>query len=376
MRNHYYYNDYENEYTIRKASENSYLPVNEKILDLIRLFKSSFRMSFLFSGVALDQFELYAPEMLDSYKNLLNTGCVGLLSGTYSNSFGPLPHYLLYDKQLVLQQERIRLLFGKEPTPFPGRHLQYSGNANLEISLVSDSRESNDVIYSGLSSKRHCDWPVTSEKLMKILNDEMSNNDIINIFIPYSISGVCQNLNTNLLEFLETFPSAVFSKSDYVFGNSSEITGHFYQDLSIDNAQVKNHKKNIKLFYPACNEMQLNAFDKLYSCSKKIEKCNDPGIIKDWLYLQSCDHFYFMNPLLYEESESCGVNIPYDSPYFAYINYMNILMDFSYRLKKWSDDNNEDQKDLYCKTEKISKDKLNSTALRRVKKLSMGKCDK
>ncbi len=83
------------------------------------------------------------------------------------------------------------------------------------------------------------------------------------------------------------------------------------------------------------NDLQKDAFEKLYSLRDKLELCNDRVINKDWLYLQSRDHFYFMDPDLYEDNSSSSLIVPYDSPFFAYLNYMNILDDFSVRLTRW-----------------------------------------
>jgi alpha-amylase len=369
MNNHYYYDDYENEFNIMKTSEQSYLPANKILLDLIHYYKGAFKMSFLFSGVVLDQFELYAPEMLVNYKVLLSTGCVYLLSGTYSNSFGPLSNNLLYDNQLKLQKERIKLLFGKEPINFPDRNLQYSGVGNQGIRISSGDRKLNDVISMGFSSGDHYELFNNREKLVKALNTCGNNNCVVDIFIPYNIAGDCQSTNRGLLEFLESFPSVVLSKSDFTFANPSEIGDYLLPSLSDDQMDTKNHKNN-ESFYESCNEMQIDAFEKLYSYSEKIKMCDDLSINKDWLYLQTCDHFYFMNPILYEENEFYRIFLPYDSPYFAYINYMNILTDYSDRLEIWFNNHDKDQKCIYNKIAKVDKYEQGSTSLWRTKKLA------
>jgi alpha-amylase len=367
MKNHYYYNDYENEFNIKSIFEKSYLPVNRILLDLIHYSKKDFKVAFLFSGVVLDLFELYAPEMLYSYKALADTGCVEFLSGTYSNSFGPLTCKKEYDNQVNQQKARIESIFGKVPLSFPGSDLN-NFNYSLTypaIKVLSGNRKLNDSILYTSHRKNQDDWLFRPEKMARLLN--IRGNDTINLFIPYDMFGDSQYKKAGITNFLESFPVEVLSKSDYTFGLPSEKGEDFRSGLRIkDPSGIRD--KNSGLFYATCNEMQIDAFEKLYSYSEKIEKCNDPSIIKDWLYLQTCDHFYFMDPFLYEESESHRMFIPYDSPYFAYINYMNILMDFSDRLEKWLGDYDKGQKGFYGKIEKTDNKKRVPISLRRIEK--------
>ena len=50
---------------------------------------------------------------------------------------------------------------------------------------------------------------------------------------------------------------------------------------------------------------------------------------KDWKYLQASDHFYYMSTKFFTDGAYHAYYNPYESPYDAYINYMNVLSDFS-----------------------------------------------
>ncbi len=330
MDNHYYYDDYENEYLITRTSEKSYLPANKILIDLINYFKGSFKLSFMFSGVVLDQFELYAPEMINNFRSFISTGCVELLSGTYSNTFSSLINSLIYKNQLKLQREKVKQLFGSDPVALSFRKKSDPGYIKPGIRIFSDSRKSGSDVSLFISAKDLCNWSSVSERLVKVLNKDKENESIITIFIPYYISGSYMNLYSGLQEFLESFPSLVLSGSGYTFINPSEVV-NLLPVGTIDNK----HKKLTGYsgtIHGSVNKMQADAYEKLYSFDRSVENCNDPVIKKDWLYLQSGDHFFFMNSRLYKDSESIPVYIPYDSPYFAYINYMNVLKDFACRL--------------------------------------------
>lgn len=358
-KNHYYYDDYENDFYINKISEESYIPVNRILLDLIHYSKKEIKVSFLFSGIVLDLFELYAREILESYKTLIDTGCVELLSGTYSNSFGPLLSTKDYTSQVKLQKSRIISVFDRVPVSFPGRHLSYWNN-NLtypSIRIMPQNLNENDNISFRVGGKNQADWLLKPEKLVKLLNTFSEKGyNTINLFLPYYNFGVSPNKNRAIIEFLESFTIKVLSKSDFTFAVPSEVETDFKSRLNTESPPEITGKK-LESFYGSCNEFQSDAFEKLYSLREKIRKCDDPGIMKDWLYLQTCDHFHFMNPLLYEERESYGISLPYDSHFFAYINYLNILKDFSGRLEKWFGDHYINQKVFMSEPQKFTKQK-------------------
>jgi len=204
-------------------------------------------------------------------------------------------------------------------------------------------------------------------KLLRLLKTSREQgNDMVNLFVPYDIFRDSKNESTGILEFLESFPVEVISKSDYIFGIPSETEEDIKSGLQTElSGEISG--KNLELFYASCGELQKNAFEQLYSNSETIDKCNDHLINKDWLYLQSCDHFYFMNPVLYEGIDSNRILPPYDSHYFAYINYKNILMDFSYRLGNWFGDFDKNQKCYNGKITKVDKDIRDSIYSGRIK---------
>ena len=82
---HYYYDDYTNESVMRKIALKSYLPTNKLLLNLATKLDGKFKVAFSITGLALEQFALYAPEVIASFQELVKTGCVEFLSETYSH---------------------------------------------------------------------------------------------------------------------------------------------------------------------------------------------------------------------------------------------------------------------------------------------------
>lgn len=366
MSNHYYYTDYENQYIIEETSEKSYLPVNRILLDLILHYKGKFNISFLFSGVVLDQFKLYSPETLESFKTLVGTGNVGLLSGTYSNLFGPIKCSNEYYNQIELHKKKIKSVFGREPITFlPVDSFQNNWLLTYPgIRISAGNRKLVNAIISRISRKDQSEWLTNPERLVKFLNSlDENGNGRINLIIPYNCFGNSHNFNRQLIDFLEDFPHQVFSKSDYSFEIPSEKKHKERWDLFDSKPVVEAHK--YRQFLSTCNELQIDAYEKLYSFCEQVNRCDDPLIKKDWLYLQTSDHFQYMNPSLYEASVFKGVFIPYETPFFAYINYMNVLTDFSQRLEYWISSSEKNHKYFEFNTKEINYNALSVISLGR-----------
>jgi alpha-amylase/alpha-mannosidase (GH57 family) len=62
--------------------------------------------------------------------------------------------------------------------------------------------------------------------------------------------------------------------------------------------------------------------------------CQDEELKLKWLYLQTSDHFYYMCTKFFSDGDVHMYFNHYDSPYEAYINYMNVLSDFKIELEK------------------------------------------
>ena len=79
---HYYYDDFNNEEIIKDIARKSYIPANQAILEMIRKSDGRFKVAYSLSGVVLEQLQIYAPESIDSMKELAATGCVEFSSET------------------------------------------------------------------------------------------------------------------------------------------------------------------------------------------------------------------------------------------------------------------------------------------------------
>lgn len=213
--NHYYYNDYENEFNTRKISEESYMPVNRILSDLIHYSKGDFRVSFLFSGTILDLFELYVPEMLESFKDLLDTGCAELISGTYSNSFGPLMPDDEFNEQVRLQNRKLQSIFSKKP-PLPTVRDHYNYHNRIISPVVAIIPEHGDLYRNAqdISNDSYLyDLSSGPEKLVKLLTTDGDKYRIRSQYSCLTIFSAITDITKMSCSFLNNSPLEHFQNT-------------------------------------------------------------------------------------------------------------------------------------------------------------------
>jgi alpha-amylase len=364
---HYYYDDYLNESIMRKVADNCYIPANNVLFQIIKEYGSRFKVTFSITGIALDQFELYAPDVLESFKKLAKTGGVEFLAETYSHSLVSLKDRHEFEKQVKEHSQRTKEYFGLEPTVFRNTELIYSDeigamvndmgykamltegakhvlgwkspnyvyynalNPRLKV-LLKNFKLSDDIAFR-FSNKGWSEFPLTAEKYVSWLNKLDKKEEVINIFMDYETFGEHQWMDTGIFEFLKALPRMVFKKSNFSFNTPSEIASNLQPVAAINVIHPiswADEERDLTAWLG--NELQEDAFNKLYSLTDRINRCDDPKILKDWKYLQASDHFYYMSTKFFSDGEVHAYFNPYDSPYDAYINYMNILSDFTIRL--------------------------------------------
>jgi alpha-amylase len=364
---HYYYDDYTNESILRKVADKCYLPANKILLEMIRKHGGKFKVAFSISGVALDQFELYAPDVLESFKKLADTGSVEFLAETNAHSLAALKDRSEFEKQVNEHVRKVTELFGQKPTVFRNTELVYSDeigaivadmgfeamltegakhvlgwkspnylycnaiNPKLKI-LLKNYTLSDDIAFR-FSNKGWSEYPLTTEKYVSWLNKVDKKEETVNLFMDYETFGEHQWAETGIFEFLKNLPDAVFKLSKYSFSTPSEVARNL-QPVSAINVTFPiswaDEERDLTAWLG--NEMQQEAFNKLYELSSKISRVNDPKLEKDWNYLQVSDHFYYMCTKFFSDGAVHSYFNPYQSPYDAFINYMNILNDFIIRV--------------------------------------------
>jgi alpha-amylase len=209
----------------------------------------------------------------------------------------------------------------------------YCNAINPKLKILLKNYTLSDDIAFRFSNKGWSEYPLTTEKYVSWLNKVDKKEETVNLFMDYETFGEHQWVETGIFEFLKNLPDAVFKMSKYSFSTPSEVARNLQPVSAINvNYPISWADEERDLTAWLGNEMQQEAFNKLYELSGKISRVNDPKLEKDWNYLQISDHFYYMCTKFFSDGAVHSYFNPYQSPYDAFINYMNILQDIRKKL--------------------------------------------
>ena len=359
--NHYYYDDFQNEEIFHRISEKCYLPANRAIMEMIRKSGGKFKVAFSISGTALEQMEIYAPEVIDSFRELAGLGCVEFLAETYAHSLASIGDPEEFKAQVRMHTEKVKALFGVEPKVFRNTELIYSDDISelvyelgFEGMLTEGAKhvlgwKSPNYVYASairpqlkllLKNDRFSEdlsirfddhswkeYPLTADKYMSAISATAEGEKIINAFMNYEVLGSMHAADTGIFDFFKALPQYA-ERNDITFSLPSEI---FAQTRPVDSISVPypmswvDEEKDCSSWLG--NVLQQEAFRKLNEISERVRLCENRRIKQDWIYLQSSDHLYYMSTKHY------NLFSPYDNPYDAFNNYMNVLSDFILRVE-------------------------------------------
>ncbi len=363
-----YFDDEKNREICRKVARKCYLPATRLMLDLVNRHKGRFRLAYSLSGMILEQFEKYAPEVLNLFQRLAETGCVEFLTETYYHSLSFMYSREEFAEQVRLHQARIEQLFGQQPAIFRNTELVYNndlahfvegmgfrgtlcegadnmldsrspnviyappGARRLKL-LLRNYKLSDDIAFR-FSNRRWHDWPLTVGKFTKWVNQVDGKGDLVNLFLDYETLGEHQWEDTGIFRFLDRLPGELFKNRRNRFLTPSEAIDSFPAADEYDVPHMSSWADTERdLSAWLGNAMQSNALHELYRLEKEVKSLGDPQLLQDWRKIQTSDHFYYMCTKYFADGDVHKYFNPYDSPYDSYINYMNVLENLRARLK-------------------------------------------
>ncbi|MBQ8360859.1 MAG: glycoside hydrolase family 57 protein [Bacteroidaceae bacterium] len=362
-RDHYYYDDYENERSITDIAERSYIPSLTTLIEMAKSNNGNFKVALSLSGVGLEQLEIYAPRVVELLHELNETGCCEFLCEPYSHGLSSLANEECFREDVDRMRLKIKQMFGKEPKVFRNSSLIYSNEIGAMVAdmgfkgmltegakhvlgwksphylyhcaynnklklLLRDFKLSDDISLR-FNNSEWSEYPLFADKYIGWIADMPEEEQVINIFMELSALGISQPLSSNILEFLKALPICAKEKG-ITFSTPSEVIAKL---KSVDQVDVPypmswvDEERDISCWLG--NMMQREAFDKLYSVAERVHLCTDRRIKQDWSYMQASNNFRFMT------TKNTGIWLNrgiYDSPFDAFTNYMNILGDFISRV--------------------------------------------
>lgn len=363
---HYYYDDFLNDDIITRIAQRSYLPANNMLLEMIKQYGKSFKVAFSISGTALEQLEQYVPEFIDSMKELAATGCVEFLSETYAHSLSSLEDPDEFVAQVKSHDKKIYQLFGQHPKVFRNTELIYDDDISSMVQslgfkaaitdgakhilgwkspnyvyssatapklklLLKNSKLSDDITFR-FSNSEWDSYPLTADKYIDWIANLPQEEQIVNLFMNYETFGELQSRETGIFEFMKALPRFAAERG-IEFWTPSEVVSKLKSvgSLSVPYPMSWADEARDTSAWLG-NTLQKEAVKKLYSISERVRLCDDKRIKQDWNYLQASDHFFYMSTKHSEDGSVHSHYSPYDSPYMAFTNYMNVLSDFMIRV--------------------------------------------
>ncbi|MDR2119706.1 MAG: glycoside hydrolase family 57 protein [Tannerella sp.] len=359
---HYYYDDFQNEEIIRQIAERCYVPANRTLMEMIKSGGGRFKAAFSISGTALEQMEIYTPEVIDGFRELAKTGNVEFLTETYAHSLSSLGDMEEFKAQVALHRNKIYNLFGVYPGVFRNTELIYSDEISEVVyalgykGMLTEGAKhvlgwkSPNYVYTSITqpqlklllkndrfsediSIRFCnynwsEYPLTADRYMSWIASTPAEEQIINLFMNYDVLGSFHPAESGIFEFFRALPRFAEEKG-IGFALPSEVFALLKPVGSISVPYPMSwvdEEKDCSSWLG--NVLQQEAFGKINMISERVRLIEDRRIRQDWNYLQSSDHFYYMNTKHPGEKNFS----PYDNPYEAFNNYMNVLSDFIFRV--------------------------------------------
>ncbi|MFV0538441.1 MAG: glycoside hydrolase family 57 protein [Dysgonomonas sp.] len=357
---HYYYDDFANEDFMQQIAQVSFIPANRLLLDMIKETNGAFKVAFSISGVALDQMEIYAPEVIDGFKELADTGCVEFLSETQGHSLASLINPEEFKKQVKEHDDKIESLFGQHPKVFRNTELIFSDEiASLvydmgftgilmpgakrtlgwkspnyvyqsaeqpKLKLLLRNPKFSDDIATRFSNYEWSEYPLTADKFINWIASTPKEEQVINLFMNYEALGNFQKKSSGIFDFMRALPRFAAEKN-IGFATPSGVLAKMKPVDKISSMHPVSWVGEERDIFPWLgNTLQQEAFNKLYDIAERVSMSQSRRLLQDWTYLQSSDHFYYMG------TKNALPFSPYSSPYEAFNTYMNVLSDFKERV--------------------------------------------
>ena len=363
-KDHNYLDVSANRSIMQRVAAECYLPMNNLLLRLIKENEGAFKVTFSISGLAIEQFRSYTPEVLDSFRALAATGCVEFLAETYSHSLSSLISPEEFKREVEAHVALMKDEFGYTPTSFRNTELIYSDQIGEMVAgmgfkamlaegarhvlgwkspnfvyanaleqklrvLLRNYKLSDDIAFR-FSNQGWGEYPLTADKYAGWIADDNTTGEVINLFMDYETFGEHQKASSGIFDFVAALPKAMLSTGALQFGTVTETaaanqpTGVLYCTHAMSWAD---EERDVTAWLG--NELQNEAFGKLYALEEKVHTLNKKEFNYAWNFLKASDHFYYMATKWFSDGDVHSYFNPSDSAYSAFINYMNVLSDFA-----------------------------------------------
>lgn len=357
--------DQDNELIFHKIADKSYKPMNH-LLEKFLNDHPDFKMSLSITGTFIEQAEQFDPGILDSFRRLVDTGRVEILSETYHHSLAFFYDRNEFEAQVERHRQKIREVFGVETRVFRNTELAYNNElakwaddhgfngiiaegwddvlgwrspnyvyrpvntGNIKL-LMKNYRLSDDIAFR-FSDRGWADWPLTADKYHRWASTALEDAPLLNLFMDYETFGEHQWAEDGIFEFFEQFVRHWVSRPDQKFYTISEAIEANEPQGEISVTQTvtwADSERDLSAWLG--NNLQHEAMKYIYDMTERVLRTGDGQLIDDWRKLQTADHVYYMSTKHADDGSIHSYFSPYSSPYEAFLNYMNAIRDIRWR---------------------------------------------
>ena len=357
--------DQDNELIFHKIADKSYKPMNH-LLEKLLNDHPDFKVSLSITGTFIEQAEQFDPGILDSFRRLVDTGRVEILSETYHHSLAFFYDRNEFEAQVERHRQKIREVFGVETRVFRNTELAYNNElakwaddygfngiiaegwddvlgwrspnyvyrpvntGNIKL-LMKNYRLSDDIAFR-FSDRGWADWPLTADKYHRWASTALEDAPLLNLFMDYETFGEHQWAEDGIFEFFEQFVRHWVSRPDQKFYTISEAIEANEPQGEISVTQTvtwADSERDLSAWLG--NNLQHEAMKYIYDMTERVMRTGDEQLIDDWRKLQTADHVYYMSTKHADDGSVHSYFSPYSSPYEAFLNYMNAIRDIRWR---------------------------------------------
>lgn len=354
-----YFDNQKNRAYLERIVNKSYLPATNILLELVRKTDGKFRIGFSITGVVMEQLERDYPNVIENFRKLAKSGCE-IVGESYYHSLASLHSNEEFENQVRMHEKNIKRVFGKKPVTLRNTELMFNNDISWLAQkmgyktilaeghekllgrmspcfvykargsdtriLLRHYRLSDDVAFRFphhyLPAERYAEWIISTP------------GNIVNLFMDFETFGEHHWEESGILKFLERFPQECL-KNQTEFLTPAEASEKFEPITEIDVPHLTSWADTERdLSAWTGNKMQSEAVREVYGLEGIVKSTNDPRIMDDWRKLQTSDHFYFMCTKYFADGDVHKYFNPYDTPYEAFINFMNAITDLKQRAEK------------------------------------------
>ncbi len=356
-----------------KVAHKCYLPANRLFLELIERHEGRFKVAYSLTGTVVEQFRLYAPDVLESFKELASTGCVEFLGETYYHSLAALYDEEEFLAQVEMHRQLMKAVFGFRPITFRNTELIFQDalsdlvgqedgfrvilaegaekilkgrsplyayqNYNHNLFLLLKYYSLADDIAFRFSDQKWIEYPLSVDKFIDWVSrlsliEKRNRNLFLNLFMDYETFGEHQWAETGIFDFIRALPEAVFKHSHLGFAwpsDAMEAVNYSAEALAAPTpVSWADTERDLSAWLE--NDLQHNAAEALYELLDRIKGSGRQDLLERARWLTTSDHLYYMSTKYFQDGDVHKYFSPYPSPEEAYIFFMNALADLEERL--------------------------------------------